>query len=75
MRGRLTQQFVVVFRGNKVLPDFYGKHDLNGNLRTVIGHAPKMPLLTELENVILGWAPNIPPLTGLGPNNPEAGMK
>jgi hypothetical protein len=36
-------------------------------LRVGIGPAPEMPLLTELENIILGLqATNITPLTGLG---------
>ena len=44
-------QFVVVFRRDEILPTFDGEHDVDINLRVGVGHAPKMPLLTELENL------------------------
>jgi hypothetical protein len=44
-------QFVVVFRPDEALPTFNGKHDMDINLRVGVGHVPKMPLLTELENI------------------------
>jgi hypothetical protein len=40
-----------VFRLDKALPAFDGKHDVNVDLRVGIGHARKMTLLTELENL------------------------
>jgi hypothetical protein len=44
-------KLVVVFRLDEALPAFDGKHDVNINLRVGVGHARKMPLLTELENL------------------------
>jgi hypothetical protein len=44
-------QLVVVFGLDEILPAFNGKYDMNINLRVGIGHEPKMPLLTELENL------------------------
>jgi hypothetical protein len=40
-----------VFRLDEALPTFNGKHDMDINLRVGVGHVPKMPLLTELENI------------------------
>ena len=48
--GDVFLQFVVMLWQDEVLPPFNGKHDLDVNLRIGIGHEPKMPLLTELEN-------------------------
>src|SRR5271165_3630366 len=42
--------FVVVFGWDEVLPAFDSEYDVNINLRIGVGHARKMPLLTELEN-------------------------
>jgi hypothetical protein len=47
----LFLKLVVVFRLDKALPAFDGKHDVNVDLRVGIGHARKMTLLTELENL------------------------
>jgi hypothetical protein len=41
-----------VSRFDEALPAFDGEHDMNINLGAGIGHEPKMPLLTELENLI-----------------------
>jgi hypothetical protein len=46
-------KFVVVLRFDEALPLFDGKNDVEINLRIGVGHAPKMPLLTELENLFL----------------------
>ena len=43
-------QFIVVFGLDEALPAFDSKHDVNINLRVGVGHALKMPLMTELEN-------------------------
>jgi hypothetical protein len=48
--GDIFLQFVVMFRSDEILPAFDGEHDMNINLRIGVGHAPKTPLLTELEN-------------------------
>ena len=58
-------QLVVVFRLDKALPAFDSKHAVNVDLRVGIGHAPKMPLLTELENILCVSPTTMPPLTGL----------
>ena len=50
--GDVFLQFVVVFRLDEALPAFDGEHDMDINLRVGVGHAPKMPLLTELENIL-----------------------
>lgn len=44
-------KLVVVFRLDEALPTFDGEHNVDIDLRVGIGHAPKMPLLTELENL------------------------
>jgi hypothetical protein len=44
-------QLVVLFRLDEALPAFNGEHDVDVNLRVGVGHVPKMPLLTELENL------------------------
>ena len=49
--GDVFLQFVVVFRLDEALPAFNGEHDMEIDLRVGVGHAPKMPLLTELENL------------------------
>ena len=48
--GDIFLQFVVAFRLDEALPAFNGEHDVDINLRVGIGHAPRMPLLAELEN-------------------------
>ena len=48
--GDVFLQFVVVFRLDEALPAFNGEHDVDVNLHVGVGHAQKMPLLTELEN-------------------------
>jgi len=49
--GDVFLKFVVVLRFNEVLPAFDREHDMEINLRAGICHEPKMPLLTELENL------------------------
>jgi len=44
-------KFVVVHRLDGILPAFESEHDLETDLRAGAGHAPNMPLLTELENL------------------------
>jgi hypothetical protein len=44
-------EFVVVFGFDEILPAFDGKHDMDVNLGVGVGHARKMPLLTELGNL------------------------
>src|SRR5665213_3254104 len=46
-------QLVVMFGFDEALPAFDGEHDMDINLRVGICHEPKMPLLTELENLSL----------------------
>ena len=46
--GDVLLQFVAVFRPDKVLPAFDGKHNVDVDLRVGVRHARKMPLLTEL---------------------------
>jgi hypothetical protein len=48
-------QLVVVFRLDEALPAFNSEHDMDINLRVGVGHAPKMPLLTELENIFVSF--------------------
>jgi hypothetical protein len=61
-------EFIVVLRWDDILTSLYGKYDMDIDLGIGIGHAQKMPLLTELENSFLGWvvSTNISPLRGLG---------
>src|ERR1019366_6671584 len=40
-----------MLRLDEALPAFDGEHNMEINLRVGVGHAPKMPLLTELENL------------------------
>jgi hypothetical protein len=47
--GDVLLEFVIVFRPDEILPALDGEHDIDVNLRVGIGHARKMPLLTELE--------------------------
>ena len=47
-------EFVVALWRDEVLPAFDGEHDLNVDLCVGVGHAGKMPLLTELGNHFLG---------------------
>ena len=42
-----------MFRRNEVLPAFDGEHGVDINLRAGVGQEPKMPLLTELENIFV----------------------
>ena len=49
--GDVFLQFVVMLRFYEALPTFDGKHYMDVDLRLGIGHAPKMPLLRELENL------------------------
>lgn len=44
-------QFIIVFGPNKILPAFYGKYDVNVDLRVRVRHPQMMPLLTELGNL------------------------
>jgi hypothetical protein len=44
-------KFVIMFRLDEVSPTFDSEHDVDINLRVGICHEPKMPLLTELENL------------------------
>jgi hypothetical protein len=50
---------------DQVLSALNGKDDVDINLRVGIGHAQKMPLLTELGNLFSDVATNMPALTGL----------
>jgi hypothetical protein len=43
-------KLVIVIRLDEALPAFDRKHDVDVDLRAGVGHARKMPLLTELEN-------------------------
>src|SRR5665213_3303652 len=49
--GDVFLKFVIVLRLNEALPAFNGEHDMEIDLRVGVGHAPKMPLLTEHENL------------------------
>jgi hypothetical protein len=61
--GDVFLEFIVVFRRDKILPAFDREHDVDVNLRVSVGHAPKMPLLTELENLFLfGFYKDVAPL-------------
>ncbi len=42
-----------MFGHNKALTTFNREHDMEIDLRVGVGHEPKMPLLTELGNLIL----------------------
>jgi hypothetical protein len=53
--GDVLLKFVVVFWRNKVLPPSDREHDMEIDLRVGVCHEPKMPLLTELENLFLFW--------------------
>ena len=46
--GDVFLQLVVAFRRDEALPAFDGEDDLDVDLRVGVGHARKMPLLTEL---------------------------
>jgi len=46
-------EFIIVFGLNEILPSFDREHDVNINLRVRVGHAQKMPLLTELGIIFL----------------------
>jgi len=59
-------QFVVMFGLNEILPAFDGEHDVDVNLRVGVGHGRKMPLLTELENLISDGSTEMSALTGFG---------
>src|SRR5882724_4180969 len=52
--GDVFLQLVVMFWIEEVLPAFDGEHNMDINLRVGVGHASKMPLLTELENLFFG---------------------
>ena len=49
--GDVFLKFVVMVRLDEALPAFDGEHDMDVDLRVGVGHASKMPLLTELENL------------------------
>ena len=59
-------QFLFVFGPDQVLPALNGKDDMEINLRVGIGHAQKMPLLTELGNLFSDDATNMPALRAWG---------
>src|ERR1039458_4127593 len=66
--GDVFLKFVVVFRLDEVLPAFDGEHNMEIDLRVGVGHASKMPLLTELENLFYSafykdFAPTALPVT------------
>jgi len=46
-------QLVIVFRPDDVLPALNRKNNVYIDLGIGVGHDPKMPLLTELENLFL----------------------
>jgi len=61
--GDVFLKFVVMFGFDEVLPAFNSEHNMNVNLRIGICHAPKMPLLTELENLFLsGFYKDVAPM-------------
>src|ERR1700690_1806525 len=64
--GDVFLKFVVVFGFDEVLSAFDSKHDVDVNLRVGVGHARKMPLLTELVNLFWLDSTKMSPLTGLG---------
>ena len=55
-------KLVIMFRLDEALPAFDGKHDVNVDLRVGIGHARKMTLLTELENLFCLGSTKMPRL-------------
>ena len=61
-------EFVVALWRDEVLPAFDGEHDLNVDLCVGVGHARKMPLLTELGNHFWAVSTKMTPLTGLKNN-------
>jgi hypothetical protein len=63
--GDKFAQFLTVFGPDQILSPLNGKYDMDINLRVGIGHAQKMPLLTELGNLFSGFTTNMPALTGL----------
>jgi len=48
--GNVFLLFIIMFRHNETLSALDGKNDMDVNLRIGVGHARKMPLLTELGN-------------------------
>ena len=57
-------QFVVVFRGDQILPAYNVKHYVNINLIVSICHRSNMPLLRSLSQFWVRVNTNIPPLRG-----------
>jgi hypothetical protein len=51
--GDVFLEFAVVFGFDEILSAFDGEHDVDVDLRVGVGHARKMPLLTELRNLFL----------------------
>jgi len=52
--GDVFLQLVVVFGSDEALSPFDGEHDMDIDSGVGVGHARKMPLRTELEN-LLHW--------------------